>query len=161
MNLTATKYAEIEKWLAEQCIADDFFIRDDGTVDALGRVTIFATQGLQVQFGVIRGTFDISDTHVASISGFPAEIHGDLRLNRTDIVSLSGIDRVVKRVTGCIKVNKYITHTLGLLLIEGVIDIYSGDGRRDDILRKYIGTGDIISAQDELIDAGYSWCARL
>jgi hypothetical protein len=51
---------------------------------------------------------------------------------------------------------------LGLLLIDGIckFDIDTR-GPIDAIFNKYVGTGDILSAQDELIDAGFIEQARL
>jgi hypothetical protein len=53
-----------------------------------------------------------------------------------------------------------VTHILGLLLIEGITHI-TISGPIDRIMNKYLGTGDILSAQDELIDAGLTDQARL
>jgi hypothetical protein len=48
------------------------------------------------------------------------------------------------------------------LLIEGITHInVTGSRPVSQILNKYRGTGDILSAQDELIDAGLTDQARL
>jgi hypothetical protein len=46
-------------------------------------------------------------------------------------------------------------------LIDGITSFNIDDGSIDAIFNKYRGTGDIISAQDELIDAGFIEQARL
>jgi hypothetical protein len=49
-----------------------------------------------------------------------------------------------------------------VLLIDGITGFnIDSDGPIDKILNKYKGTGDILSAQDELIDAGFIEQARL
>jgi hypothetical protein len=53
------------------------------------------------------------------------------------------------------------THLLGFLLVKEITKFDTGNGAVDDIFNKYVGTGDILSAQDELIDAGYTDQARL
>jgi hypothetical protein len=82
--------------------------------------------------------------------------------NRISVIDLSGIHKILPRVNGTIKCTAPVSHSLGLLLIEGVthINIDSG-GKIDTIMNKYLGTQDIISAQDELLDAGYRDHARL
>jgi hypothetical protein len=75
---------------------------------------------------------------------------------------MTGLDKVVKYVGGNIVGRKGMTHLLGTLLIPGVKNICIDQGEAvDRILNRYLGTGDIISAQDELIDAGYVEQARL
>jgi hypothetical protein len=46
-------------------------------------------------------------------------------------------------------------------LIKGITHIDIDEGPIDAIMNKYVGTGDILSAQDELIDAGLFDQARL
>jgi hypothetical protein len=69
---------------------------------------------------------------------------------------------MLPQVNGSIRCNVPVSHSLGLLLIKGVthISIDLG-GPIDHIMNKYIGTGDILSAQDELIDGGFIDHARL
>ena len=161
MSLTALQYSVTAEWL-HKCGIHNFIIRPDGKVDVSGHASVWWNRTiLEARFGTVHGTFDVSETQLASIAGFPEIINGDLLCYRTHIVSLSGIDKIVKQVRGNIKVNHNSTHLLGLLLIEGVVKLDTGSFRRDDILKKYIGTGDIISAQDELLDAGFDWSARL
>ena len=162
-SLTAQQYSNTELWLHNLGI-HNFYIRPNGKVDVQGDASVWLEPGkhvLDVQFGTIYGTFDISNTPTVSISGFPEIVNGNLMCHRTNIMSLSGIDKAVTLVTGFIRVNHDATHLLGLLLIDGVKKIDTGAYRRDIILNKYIGTGDIISAQDELIEAEYLLSARL
>jgi hypothetical protein len=58
--------------------------------------------------------------------------------------------------------NANVTHILGLGLIKGIVRYQiDNDGPIDAIFNKYVGTGDILSIQDELIDAGFIDQARL
>jgi hypothetical protein len=92
---------------------------------------------------------------------------------------MSGIDKLIRHVSGSFNCSSFfnsgnptfnntkVTHVLGILLIEGVthirVDSNRGapKGHIDKIMNKYLGTGDIISCQDELIDAGFILQARL
>jgi hypothetical protein len=90
-------------------------------------------------------------------------------------MSLSGVDKIIKHVEdqficGPVPLSdkriaqKNVTHLLGLLLVNGITRFrvdYNFPGPIDEILNKYVGTGDILSAQDELIDAGFIDQARL
>jgi hypothetical protein len=77
-------------------------------------------------------------------------------------MTLSGIDKMLPHINGSITCEVPVTHALGLLLIKGVTHInIDNNGPIDRIMNKYLGTGDILSAQDELIDAGFIDHARL
>jgi hypothetical protein len=82
--------------------------------------------------------------------------------NNVVVVDLSGIHKLMPRFNGAITCTAPVSHLLGLLLIDGVthINIDNG-GKIDAIMNKYLGTRDILSAQDELLDAGRKDYARL
>src|SRR5665811_983837 len=113
MSLTALQYRDTEEWL-HSCGIHTFVIRPDGKVDVLSDAYLFGTGQalLDTQFSTISGTFDVSETSIASISNFPEIVHGNLLCHRTNIISLSGIDRIVKCVHGRIHVNHNATHLL-------------------------------------------------
>ena len=105
----------------------------------------------------------------------PHTIEGYFNCSSNGILSMSGVDKIIKYIDGQFicgpipdrdtsVVLTNTTHLLGVLLIKGVTRVridYEFPSRLDDILNKYVGTGDILSAQDELIDAGYIDQARL
>jgi hypothetical protein len=163
-----TDHKEIKKWLDVQGIVD-YDIRPDGVVDvhAAGGVNLSSSiylfeQTLPVQFGNVTGYFSCSYSELTSLQGSPRVVTGDFICNQTKIESLSGVDKIVKQINGTFLCDRRVTHILGLLLIKGITNIdVDMCGPIDCIMNKYIGTGDILSAQDELIDAGFIDQARL
>jgi hypothetical protein len=120
---------------------------------------------------VVNGMFSCSNTKITTLEHAPAIIKTDFYCNdNTHIKSMSGTDKIIKQLDGrfhcystTINNEKKITptHLLGLLLIEGITWFYFEDQIVSKIMTKYCGTGDILSAQDELIDAGFTDQARL
>lgn len=80
---------------------------------------------------------------------------------RIGVMDLSGIHKLMPCVNGSIKCTAPVSHALGLLLIDGVTHITIDEGKIDAIMNKYLPTRDILSAQDELLDAGFKDHARL
>lgn len=185
-----TNQEDIEHWLYEQNIAN-FTINEDGTVDVAGDVILKSYKGstLPVQFGIVHDGFSIQDsnltsfvgaprsvgkwfngvnTKVSSIAGMPSYIGQGLGIWNTRIHSLSGIHKVVRVCKGHFSCNKNVTHILGLLLVKGIIEVNidSGElgernGPIDNIINKYLGTENVIMAQDELLDAGFIEQAKI
>jgi hypothetical protein len=156
-------HAEIKNWLDNHYIKN-YTIRPDGVVDVDGHTEVRTKEKiLPVQFGIITSTFSCEGSYsLISIKGFPQYVHHDFFCDESGIKSLSGIDKVIKEIKGGFYCDRDVTHILGLLLVKGItkFDIDS-EGPIDRIMNKYIGTGDILSAQDELIDAGFTDQARL
>jgi hypothetical protein len=182
-------HKEIKKWLDKHNI-ENYTIRPDGVVDVNGYVDLchFKEGILPVQFGKVTGKFDVSSSFLTSLKGAPEIVGGDFNCGGADItsldgvpqyiggyfscyntkvISLSGVDKRIKQINGEFFCVTGATHMLGILLIKGVTGIefsynnLSGRGTIGQIMNKYIGTGDILSAQDELIDAGFIDQARL
>jgi hypothetical protein len=157
-------HKEIEKWLGRFSIFN-YTITPDSVVNVNGSVKLCRCkyESLPVQFGEVTGHFWLAnDSNVLSFKGFPHTVGGQLGFNGSRVKSLSGINKIVKRVDGVVVCNKNTTHILGLLLIKGPTKIeIDSDGPINQIMNKYVGTGDILSAQDELIDAGFIDQARL
>ena len=178
-------HQDIKNWLDEQGVKN-YDIRPNGIVD-VDRAAVdlrkFKGTTLPVQFGKVDGSFWCNMAPLTSLQGSPQEVGHDFWCNNTKItslvgvpqyiggrfacfqtrkISLSGIDKMIKYIGGEVSCGKEATHILGLLLIEGIthFDIDSG-GPIDTIFNTYLGTGDILSAQDELIDAGLIDQARL
>jgi hypothetical protein len=125
-------------------------------------LSLFTGDELPIQFGVVDGYFDVSCTSIKSLRGFPHTINGSFACNHSGIQSLSGIDKIIKRISGRI-ICSHPTHMLGLLLIDGVTEITTSGwpqdsgpwDKLDQIMNNHLTTHDIVAAQDELIDAGY------
>jgi hypothetical protein len=155
--------ARIEQWLNLEDIKN-YTIRPDGIVDVNGSVHVKEFKGttLPIQFGNVAEFFSCRGTYLTSLQGMPSVIGGSFNCENTHISSLSGIDKIIKHIGKKFACRKITTHILGLLLIEGIILIdVDGNGPIDKIMNKYVGTGDILSAQDELINAGLIDQARL
>lgn len=177
-------HLEIENWLKEKGILL-YIIHPSGVVDVTGDVDLnaFPESYLPVQFGTITGSFDIGASSlkslkgapryvgehclvdgstISSIEGIPEYIGGDLSAFKTEIKSISGIDKLVKHIGGTVYLDESTTHILGLLRIDGVqnVDVDFGS-TLDKIMEKHLKTRDLISAQDELIEAGFVEQAKL
>ena len=128
----------------------------------------------------VGGNFYCSGTHITSLDGAPTSVGGGFYCNDTKITSLDGAPKAVggdfycshTKITSLIGAptaiggNFYCSHTkiqgvLRFLQIRGVNHIVYDSGPIDKILNKYVGTGDVISAQDELLDAGFVEQAKL
>jgi hypothetical protein len=159
-------HTEIKQWLYTLRI-NNYTIRPDGTVDVDGDVCFYSALKeiiLPVQFGKVSGKVSAGTSPLLSLHGFPQYIGGDLFIHNTHIKSLSGIEKIINEIHGGVYINPQVTHILGLLLIPGITGFGIDENSRDPlntIMNKYRGTGDILSAQDELIDAGYKEQARL
>lgn len=176
---------EIEKWLDKYNIKN-YTIQPDGVVDVNGDIDLngFTEESILVQFGTVTGSFDLGqataitsfkgaprivgehcycDTStMSSLEGIPKSIGGDVSFFKTNIKSLSGIDKLVNQIDGMVYLDENTSHILGLLRIKGIksIDVDFG-GKLDEIMNRHIKTGDLITAQDELIDAGFIEQAKL
>jgi hypothetical protein len=164
---TPNQHKKIKDWIDLNCWAiGDYTIRPDGIVDVNGDAGIrntFQGNTIAIQFGKVSGKFGCAGTLLTSLKGMPQYCYGEYySVFQTKIKSLSGIDKIIKHITGVFYCNEDVTHILGLLLIPGLKGIcIDDDGPIDQIMNKYVGTGDILSAQDELIDAGFTDQARL
>jgi hypothetical protein len=178
-------HEEIKKWLDGYGIRN-YTIRPGGVIDVDGHVDLLKLREkmLPVQFGTVSGNFFCSNADITSLKGVPQRIYGYFSCYGTNITSLeyapqhvggdfhcnqarylrslSGTDKIIKHVGGRFCCDDRATHLLSLLLIEGIkkIDVDNND-IVGAIMSKYCGTGDILSAQDELIDAGFIDQARL
>lgn len=117
-----------------------------------------------MQFGRVNGSFSFGNNPtITSLKGVPRIIGGDLRCDNTRITNYSGIDKLIDKMGGIIYVPEDSTHLLGVLLVKGLSRIsITKSPKSEHILNKYLnmGTRDVLSAQDELIDAGYTKQAR-
>ena len=164
-RLTHGDIAIIEDWLYQFNIKTGTYKIDplSGAVAVRGNVCLDYCQlaQLPLQFEDVSGSFSCQWSDLTSLKGFPRWMAGSLRIRSSQIQSLHGIEKVIEHVGNTIELNSTTTHILGILLINvGHISIDDG-GPIDTIMNRYKNTGDVISAQDELIDAGFKDQARL
>ena len=103
--------------------------------------------------------FYCHNTKITSLEGAPQYVGGDFGCSNTNITNLDGAPQTVGGSFYC---GDTLLHgLLRLLDIKGLNSVVFDHGPIDAILDKYVGTGDILSAQDELIDAGFAKVARM
>jgi hypothetical protein len=141
----STKITSLEG--APQSVGSDFYCSN---------TQIISLEGAPQSVG---GYFDCSNTKITSLEGAPQSVGSDFYCSNTQITSLQGAPQSVGG-------NFYCSGTplcglLRLLDIQGLKHVVFDYGPIDAILDKYVGTGDILSAQDELIDAGFKDQARM
>jgi hypothetical protein len=178
------KEEEIEEFLRWNSVENNT-TRFDGIVDVDGGVDLrdFNGSAIPVQFGNVTGNFECPRLSLTSLKGCPQLVEGNFVCYSSSITSLEYAPQFVggyfncylTKITSFHDIHKQInhisnefycggdvTHLLGLLLINGINRFVIDDGGPiDKIFNKYVGTSDILSAQDELIDAGFIDQARL
>ena len=156
-------HQQIEKWLISMKIAH-CTIRKNGVVDVAGDVYLrnFEGTSLPIQFGTVAGRFNYFNSYITSFEGTPQYVGGEFNCFNSKIPSFHNIHKQISHIGGGFYCTGSETHLLGLLMIDGITNFdIDNNGPIDKIFNKYIGTGDILSAQDELIDAGFIEQARL
>lgn len=81
-----------KNWLDSQFI-HNYIINEDLSVDVMGDVN-FSGKNLEfipIQFGVIDGNFDCSNTNLQNTQGFPKKVKGSVDISGTSIKSLHGM----------------------------------------------------------------------
>ena len=103
--------------------------------------------------------FNCANNKLTSLTGAPQSVGGGFSCSTNNLISLTGAPQSVGGVFYCAS-NPQLK-ILPIFKIKGITEIYHEAGK---ILNKYYkpdGTGDIIAAQDELIDAGFGAIARM
>jgi hypothetical protein len=141
-----------------------------GDIGGLFSVQCTSITSLKGVPSVVNEMFSCSGTNITTLEHAPAIVRGHFYCNDTHIKSMSGVDKMIKQIEGEFECRPRAddlwgtltpTHLLGLLLIDGIRMFYFDNKEVSKIMSKYCGTGDILSAQDELIDAGFIDQARL
>jgi hypothetical protein len=154
------------KRLLKQYNIKNYTIRPDGLVDVDGEVDLseqrFTT--IPIQFGIVNGWFSCSRCpQLTSLQGAPQTVNrGFCCYDCPQLTSLEHAPHTVNRDFYCdgdphLKI-------LRVFFIKGLQYVFTGDDKLNNIIMKYYqqdGQGDIIAAQDEMIDAGYGKIARL
>jgi hypothetical protein len=170
-------HTEIMKWLLSNTqgyslggeridVSKSYVINKDGEVDCFCSIqlTLMKSVSVPFNFGTIQGSMRCGSTSLKNLSWLPSHVGGTLDVSATGIKSFTGISTRVKYVGNSIALpsTPIPSHCLGLLLIGGAPGFTcSSDEDVARILNNHRGTGDIIAAQDELIDAGYIDQARM
>jgi hypothetical protein len=112
---------------------------------------------------VIFGEFNCENNYINSFAGAPQRINGDFLACDNSIKSLKDIHKHIKELNGIFDLafNPIESHVLGLLLIEGITEVILDNKEVEAIVKKYLGTRDVFSAQEELIDARLEEYAKL
>jgi hypothetical protein len=184
-------HEELAEWLEEEFDIDESeFEIIGGKVNILGGDLSFDNQDfstIPIPLGSIKGDLNASIPTIQSFKNFPHEVGGHFFAYDTQISQLKGLsvsvggsvemtmNEYLKDYTGIYRhIHKMngtflfdIEHVkrggLGVMLINGVKEIKSGDPDVDKIFNKYLkgGKGDVFDVQEELIDAGFAKYARV
>ena len=183
---TITK-KELEQWLSSFDIAPNQYSIVNGRLNIDSDINFNFSDFvyIPVPFGTIKGSFHASIVSLESFKNFPTKVERSLFADDTDISSFEGLDVSVGHMLdlssndlltdlrGIHKHINYVGHTLrididhvthgglGILMIKGLKHVLTRNTEVDDILNKYLGTKDILAAQEELIDAGFNHIARI
>jgi hypothetical protein len=113
----------------------------------------------------VGGHFFCSYNKLTSLTGAPKEVGGNFSCANNMLTSLEGIHKQIKKINGIFfsQRNPINSHVLGLLLIEGITDIYLDNEQVQDILNKHLGKGKagVLAARQELLDADLDDYAEL
>ena len=180
---------QLEQWLDEYGIDVDEFNITDGRLNILTDFTLEDSDNkvsqIPVPLGKIAGDFNASikplstfvnfplyveesvfcyETQISSFEGLNIECGGnfDLIMNK-NLSDFRGIHKHIRRMNGTFKFDLENIHVggLGILLIPGVKKIDCGDANISEIFNKYLKTGQVLEAQEHLIDGGYAYLARV
>jgi hypothetical protein len=104
----------------------------------------------------VADSFDCDNNKLTSLKGAPAEIGSNFSCVDNQITSLEGIHKQIKKLNGKFIApdNPIKSHVLGLLLIEGITEIYLDNRQVQNILNKHLGKGKagLLTARQELLD---------
>jgi hypothetical protein len=169
MKKTKAELETIDTWLRKNAVSN-YAISDEGVVDVIGRLELgrnangkpLGITAIPLQFGTVTGNFSCTGSEISLLNGMPRVVGGNAFFNATKIRSLRGIEKCIQHIDEGFYCDAQVTNVLGLLFIKGLKFVnIDQNGPVDRVINKYLGTGDILSAQDELIDAGCIEQARL
>ena len=164
LNITSLKGCpdDVNNFFVQNNLIDslEFFPKNvQGHINLSGnKITSF--KGLpRLTMGALR----IAYNPITSFDGCPKDIGGNLNIANTKITSFHNIHKFINSINGVIYAYgcDIKDSMLGLLKIQGLTSIGIDDDDLSAILKSYIGTGDILACQQELIDKGYEDFAKL
>ena len=108
--------------------------------------------------------FNCSYNNLASLEGAPSSIGGNLSCFNNKLTSLHNIHKQIKHIGGIATFNDnpIISHVLGLLLIDGLKEVFLDNKKVHVIINKHLnGDRDVFACQEELIENGFEDFAQL
>lgn len=108
----------------------------------------------------VETSFDCHDNELTSLEGAPSFIGGNFFCYNNNLTSLHNIHKIIRYIGGCAYFNNcpITSHVLGLLLIDGLEEVYFTHGWNDElqtIINKHLkGDRDVFACQEELIENG-------
>ncbi len=119
----------------------------------------------------INGSLLICGTEMTDFEGLPEIINGDFYCRDNKLTSFSEIHHSIKEIHGIADFtgNHIKSHVLGLFKIDGLTGVrLTTDSENEtelkkveNIINEHLSDGDILSCQEELIDAGLKTYAQL
>ena len=112
----------------------------------------------------VNGSFFCSYNKLTSLEGAPSSVGGNLSCFNNKLTSLHNIHKQIKYIGGIATFNDnpIISHVLGLLLIDGLKEVFLDNKKVRVILNKHLeGDRDVFACQEELIENGYEEFAQL
>ena len=105
--------------------------------------------------------YTAADNQISSLEGMPSKV-GVFDLRDNKLTSLEGIHKIIKSADAIILTKNPIkSHILGLLKIKSLQWVKFDDETVENIMNEGLKSGDILKAQQELIDAGFEEMAKL
>ncbi len=173
---------QIKRWLDEYEISK-YLINPDHTVSVDNRVDIknCNLKSIPVKFKHIYGDFNCSNNQLTDLSWAPDITEGNFDCSYNQLTSMAGVPRTVEytifcnvnpfhtfknihKMTTCKRVLLPMSPIKGVLcwlLVPNIVQVACGHNDVAIILNKHLNTTDILSVQEELIDAGLGEWAKL
>lgn len=159
---------EIAKWLNDHYIKE-FAINDDLSVDVVGRVRFIygfkdQVSEIPINFRYVEGDFTMYGQNVTSLGPWCPDYCYSFECYNNEFKSFHNIHKYIKR-THFINIDQNATNLLGIFYIQDLEHIVVDDddeqiGPITEILNKYLPTKDVHSAQEELLELGFTQQAR-
>lgn len=121
-------------------------------------------KSLQLGPSSVGGDFKCDYNHLINLLGAPSNIGGRLFCDGNQITSLHNIHKMIKhiKVDASFTNNQIRSSVLGLLLIDGLQDVYLDNKKVEAIINKYLkGDKDVDACKKELIENGFDDFAQL
>jgi hypothetical protein len=112
----------------------------------------------------VSGYFSCYSNNLTSLEGAPSSVGGHFVCSRNKLTSLHNIHKQIKHIglNANFEFNPITSCVLGLLLIDGLKEVYLDNTHLQSIINKHIkGDKDIFACQEELIENGFDEFAKL
>ena len=112
----------------------------------------------------VGGDFYCYHNGLTSLEGAPSWVDGIFNCRDNNLTSLHNIHKHIKHIGGMLYAsrNPIKSHVLGVVLIDGIKNIWIDNKKVQDIINKHLdGDKDVFACQEELIENGYEDYAKL